>query len=168
MPKNRYRHLLLCLQVHSHLNYAIGVWGPMIDIKSLKKIASLQKQCVLLVDTKINRKVVCEKLRILTVQQLISLEQCKLGYKLCHSLLPISLERLMKHDHNQHSIVKVYNYQTRQKDIPYRPNVKSKSYRNSFFYRSIYEYSEIPSNLRNIVHLKLFANKCKEHFLTKR
>ena len=110
-------------QVHSHLNYAIGVWGPMIDIKSLKKNRQSSKNSgVLLVDTKINRKVVCEKLRILTVQQLISLEQCKLGYKLCHSLLPISLERLMKHDHNQHSIVKVYNYQTRQKDIPYRPN----------------------------------------------
>ena len=140
----------------------------MLDIKSLKKLASLQKKCVLLVDTKINRKVVCEKLRILTIQQLISLEQCKLGYKLCHSLLPVSLEHLMKYDHNQHSIVKAYNYQTRQKDIPYRPNVKSKSYPNSFFYRSIYEYSELPSNLRNIVHLKLFANKCKEHLLTKR
>ena len=60
-------------QVHSHLKYAIGVWGPMIDIKSLKKIASLQKQCALLVDTKLNKKVTCEMLRILTVQQLISL-----------------------------------------------------------------------------------------------
>ena len=76
-------------QVHSHLNYAISVWGPMLDIKSLKKLASLQKKCVLLVDIKINRKVVCEKLRILMIQQLISLEQCKLGYKLCHSLLPV-------------------------------------------------------------------------------
>ena len=152
-------------QVHSHLNYAIGIWGPMINIQTLKKLSKIQRQCVRLINTNLGKEELFTKLNILTVEQMIKYEQCKIGYKLCHSLLPIKLENLIKHDHHHQPIVKSHKYNTRQKDVPNRPNVSLKLYRTSFLYKSVQEYSELPTEIRDTPHIKLFAKNCKKLIL---
>ena len=104
---------------------------------------------------------VFKKLKILTVTDLIQLEQSKLGYKLCKGLLPTVLTRLMMHDYNKSDMVKKHSYSTRQKNIPNRPNAKLNLYRKSFLYQSIACYSKLNTDLRESVTLLSFTKHLK-------
>ena len=121
----RAKKLLYYGQVHSHLCYAISVWGPMISKGQIGTLKNIQTKCLRLINPSVATRQLLTRLKILSVEKLIDLEQCKLGYKLCHQLLPVVLTRLMKHDHP---------YATRQKAIPHRPSAKLGLYQNSFLY----------------------------------
>ena len=81
-------HTLYYGQIHSNLSYGISIWGPMLKKGQLQDILAVQRKCVKLIG--------CanpfEIYKIPTVSQLITIEQCKLGYKLYNGLLPIGLE----------------------------------------------------------------------------
>ena len=100
--------------------------------------------------------------RIPTLEQLILLEQCKVGYKLCNRLLPKGLERLLSTDHKMKSTVKTHSYATRGKSILHRPSAKLSLYRNSFLYNSIKHYSSLPLDTRETNNLVLFITRCKK------
>ena len=157
----RAKKLLYYGQFHSHLCYGLGVWGPMLSVDQISQLSVLQRKCIRLVDYSIPACEVFKRLRILTVSELINLEQGKLGYKLCRGLLPSVLTRLMLHDSNNCSIVKSHSYMTRQKYIPNRPNVKLSLYRRSFLYQAISSYSELNDNLRNSTTLSSFTRQFK-------
>ena len=96
------------------------------------------------------------KHKILPFKELVLLEQCKLGYKLCHDLLPTNLAKSMKHDHRMQSILKTHNYPTRYKYIPNLPQALSSKYRSSFLFRAIKEFSNLNSTLKNCKTLDRF------------
>ena len=131
------KKLLYYSQVHSHLCYGLGVWGPMLSVGQTKELCTLQRKCVRLIDRKLPISEAFKRLQILRVMDLIELEQAKLGYKLCNRLLPTVLIRLMMHDYDNSTMVKSHSYQTRQKNIPNRPNTKLNLYRKSFLYQAI-------------------------------
>ena len=54
----------------------------------LKKIANAQKKAVKLIDPKLDIDQLFKKHKILKFIDMVKVEQCKLGYKLCHDLLP--------------------------------------------------------------------------------
>ena len=154
----RAKKLLYYGQVHSHLCYAIGVWGPMISKGQISILKNIQTKCLRLINPSVATKQLLTRLKILSIEKLIDLEQCKLGYKLCHQLLPVVLTRLMKHDQDNYDMTKSHPYVTRQKAIPHRPSAKLGLYRNSFLYRAISTYSNLPSELQKLSNLKLFVN----------
>ena len=120
----RAKKLLYYGQVHSHLCYGIGVWGPMISKGQLNDLRKVQMKCLKLVNPSIPTNRVLPHLKILNIEKLIDLEQCKLGYKLCHQMLPVALTNLIKQDQNNTDLTKTHPYSTRQKAIPHRPNAK--------------------------------------------
>ena len=110
------KKLLYYGQIHSHLCYGIGVWGPMLTVGQLTQLYTIQRKCVKLIDNTKCVSDVFKKLRMLTVKDLTELEQSKLGYKLCKGMLPDVLTRLMLCDFNKNTMVKKHSYPTRQKE----------------------------------------------------
>ena len=96
---------------------------------------------------------------------MVKLEQCKLGYKLCHDLLPNALSNNMKRDHRNESIIKTHKYPTRNKTIPNLPNVLGKKYRSSFLFNAIKLYSALDNEIQSSVNLSIFASRCKRCYL---
>ena len=148
-------------QVHSNLSYGISVWGTMISKSQTKELFNLQQKCVDLIcntrgmDSFKNAK-------IPTLEQLIVLEQCKVGYKLCMNHLPKGLTDLLKTSHDKQSIEKTHKYPTRAKSIPNRPAARLKIYRSSFLYKSIEHFSLLSLDTRNSPNLTIFVKRCKK------
>ena len=146
----------------SIVTFVMGwVFGVPCSVDQINQLSVLQRKCIRLVDYSIPACEVFKRLRILTVSELVNLEQGKLGYKLCRGLLPSVLTRLMLHDSNNCTIVKSHSYMTRQKHIPNRPNAKLSLYRRSFLYQAISSYSELNDNLRNSTTLSSFMRQFK-------
>ena len=161
------KKLLYYGQLHSHLCYGLGVWGPMLSAGQITELCTLQCKCVRLIDSSVPTNEAFKKLQILTIPDLINLEQAKLGYKLCKGLLPLVLTHLMMHDYNKCTIVKSHSYQTRQKNIPNRPNVKLSLYRKSFLYQAISCYSKLDTKLRDSPTLSSFTRQLKKYITSK-
>ena len=160
------KKLLYYGQVHSHLCYGLGVWGPMLSSGQITQLCTIQRKCVRMIDNSVPISEAFKKLQILTVPDMINLEQSKLGYKLCNGLLPLVLTRLMMHDFNNCTIVKNHSYRTRQKGIQNRPNVKLSLYRNSFLYQAIACYSKLDKKLRDSPTLLSFSKKLKKSMIS--
>ena len=84
----------------------------MIQKKLMEDISRLQCKAVKLISPSVSKMEMFVKHKILPFKELVSLEQCKLGYKLCHDLLPTKLAKNMKHDHRMQSILKTHSYPT--------------------------------------------------------
>ena len=158
--------LLYYGQVHSHLCYAVSVWGPMLSKGQINTLRSIQNKCLRLINSTYPTQELQSRFKILDIEKLIDLEQSKLGYKLCHQLLPVVLTNLLKRDQNNQDMVKSHSYGTRQKAIPYRPSAKLGLYRNSFLYRAISAYSNLPLDLQQSPNLKLFNSRVKAQLLS--
>ena len=163
----RAKKLLYYGQVHSHLCYCIGVWGPMLNRGQIQELKSIQNKCVRVINPTIPTKERLTKLNILSIDQLVELEQCKLGYKLCNQMLPTVLTKLTKQDLHNKDMTKTHTYPTRQKYIPHRPRVKLSLYMKSFLYQSIASFSNLPMELQRLPTLANFTHRVKKHLLLK-
>ena len=150
--------LLYYGQVYSTRSYGISIWGPILRKGQLQGLSAIQRKCVDLIGNQSSFK----KYKIPTLQELIILEQCKLGYKLCRKLLPPGFEKLMLTDHRMASIEKSHVYSTRSKKVPNRPSAKLSLYRNSFLYSSIKHFSDMSVEIRESKTLNTFVRKCKK------
>ena len=163
----RAKKLLYFGQVHSHLCYGIGIWGPMLSAGQLSELDRTQRKCIRQIDTTATSCDLNKKLKIPSVAQLVELEQTKLGYKLCRGMLPTAISKLMMSDVDKRPMTKTHTYETRQKDVPHRPKVKSRLYMNSFLYRSISSYSNLKQELRDAPTLASFTRSVKRYLLEK-
>ena len=148
-------------QIHSNLCYCLGVWGSMISRKQNKQLTKLQRTAISLIDTTMKTDEIVKKYKILELEKLVKLEQMKIGYKLCHNLLPIKIADLIRRDHTGQIITKEHGYQTRNKHIPNLPSVSNNKYKASFLCCAIREYSALNNELKSSSTLKSFICKCK-------
>ena len=155
------KHLLYFGQIHSHLCYCLVIWGSMLSKHLITKLTSVQHKAVSLIDPRRSTDELFKMYKILDVTELINLELCKLGYKLCHHLLPKKLAENMKKDHKHLSIEKTHRYLTRSKKTPNLPQVTSVKYRSSFLYNCIKAYGELNSSIRQSKTLSVFMKSCK-------
>ena len=159
------KRLLYFGQIHSNLCYCLGVWGSMLSKKACNKLAHLQRAAVSLIDQNMGTNEVFKKYGILEFEKLVQFEQLKIGYKLCHSLLPTSLAALLSYDHKGQNTNKTHRYHTRNKQIPNLSYVLNSKYKSSFLFRAVKEYSVINNELRSSKTLHSFARKCKKYLL---
>ena len=101
-------------QIHSNLTYSIGVWGSLISKEILLKLQRIQTACLKIIN-------IWGPNEILTVNQQVKLELCKLWHKWALGLLPSNLEQTMNTDHRDRSLKKTHLYNTRQKRLQNRP-----------------------------------------------
>ena len=160
------KRLLYFGQIHSHLCYCLVVWGSMLSKQSITKLTNAQCKAVALIDPSKKIKELFRRYKILKVTDLIHLELCKLGYKLCHDLLPKKLAENMRKDHNQVSIDKTNKYATRSKKIPNLPQAAGAKYRSSVLYNCIKAYGEIDPTIRQAKNLSVFVKSCKLRYFS--
>ena len=85
------KRLLYFGQIHSHLCYCLVIWGSMLSKHLITKLTSVQRKAVSLIDLHRSTDELFRMYKILDITELINLELCKLGCKLCHDLLPKKL-----------------------------------------------------------------------------
>ena len=151
-------------QIHSNINYALVLWGPMAKYRDIKQIQSIQDKALRCIETNSRVELVYHKHGILPLLKMILLELYKLGYKLINELLPNPLMMTLKSDHKQSSTEKTHRYKTRNKNIPNLPIVNNNRYRNSFLFKAIVEYSKLPTAIKQQRSYHTFVGKCK-HYL---
>ena len=89
---------------YSHLSYCILIWGWAISNQNFLKLSKVQNSCIRMIKNSIKRahvKPIYKSLNLLTIDQILTLELQKFGYKLYHNNLPTPLgkgvERLAIH-----------------------------------------------------------------------
>ena len=156
------KKLLYFGQIHSNLSYSNCIWGMMLQKGLAQKLVKIQHNAVKLIDPTSKVECLYQKHRILKFDDMVKVEQCKLGYKLCHGLLPTAMASNMSNGHQNEFLAKGHKYPTRNKAIPNLPKVLGKKYRSSFLYNSIKLYSELDDRLKSAQNLQTFAKQCKK------
>ena len=141
------------------------VWGPMLDKCSLNKLQKLQNKAVNTLFPKLNMDLCFTKSKILRVKSLIKLEEYKLGYKMCHNLLPRPLHNCLLTEHCDRTTEKMHSYNTRHKSTPNLPHAKTRKYRNSLLFSTIQSYMHLPLDCKDSKTLVSFVKKCKTMLL---
>ena len=88
--------------------------------------------------------------KILTLNQLIELENTKLGYKLYHNTLPVRLAKQIKTDSMSTALSKTHKYNTRHKSLLNLPLATNKLYHNSYLCKSIKCFNSLPPTIIGI------------------
>ena len=154
--------MLYYAQFYSHLSYCIVLWGSMLISDQKRKVKSLQNNSVKLLNKTEQLNEIYKQHRIIKLDDLVDLEQKKLGYKLNNNLLPPNLEKVLLTDHVGKTLKKQHKYNTRQKDNPNLPKHQSRLYSDSFLVRSIKNYSEVSATVKNSKNIHQFAQCIKE------
>ena len=85
--------------IHSHLSYAITVWGSMSSKTQLNGLRKVQNQCIRIINKESTTSDITgqyEKLKVLTVDQLVKLHLCKLGHMISHKQLPTPIHNMFE------------------------------------------------------------------------
>ena len=157
--------LIFYAHIQSHVQYGLRVWGNECSSKSKKLIQNQLNKCITLVKKgkESNVKTNCT---FLNLDQLIKLENFKLGFKLTHNELPNRLIKILSHDKNKKSLTKQHQYNTRNKDQLNIPKHSSLSYHKSFLTSCIRDFATLPSSVLSSQEYHSFVHKCKNLLLT--
>ena len=162
------KRLLYFGQIHSNLSYSICIWGSMLQTSLAQRLSKIQNNAVKLIDPTSNLEDLYQRHRILKFDDMVKVKQRKLGYKLCHGLLPKAMATKMTKDHQNEFLAKGHKYFTRNKAVPNLPKVLDNKYRSSFLFNSIKLYSELDDRLKTAPDLVTFAKQCKYLHFAKR
>ena len=100
----------------------------------------------------------------MSLDNIIDLELCKLGYKLTNNCLPSNLLVSLKGDARGNSLKKKHKYDTRNKNELNLPKVVNNKYHKSFLFQGIKHYSVLPQNIKVCTAHGTFITKLKQHF----
>ena len=160
------KKLICYAHIYSHLTYGILVWGNMMKQTTLNRIQKIMNTCLKLITGKTPTPEQFRKEKMLRLHELIQLENKKLGYQLANKQLPENLNNLLWTDSRNKSLKKTHSYNTRTKDLPKPPSVKTTNYLKGFQFQSIRDYEATPIEIRDCTNLTSFVIKVKLHFFT--
>ena len=138
----------------------------MINQGTMNKIQKILNSCFKLITGLAPTPDNFKKEKMLRLQDLIQLENRKLGYQLDKNLLPLNLHRLLWIDSRNKSLQKTQQYNTRDKHLPKIPKVNTKNYQRGFQFQSRKDYEATPVEIRNSSTLSSFVRKLKAYFLS--
>ena len=153
--------------IYSHLCYCISVWSNMLTNTSMKKLQKIQDWCIQLIDrNKIPIKNKYLNNRILRINKILLLENCKIGYKLLNKQLPDRVQITLSTDHTTKSLTKCHKHETRYKQKPNNLMVKGKFYKNSFLSACLNDLQPFMAITKKAKNIKHFTSLLKREFLT--
>ena len=161
------KRILYHAQIQSNLSYGLVCWGNMIDEISINRIRKIQNACVRLIDPNKSLERNYADYKILTIHQLIWIENAKIWWKFHKGLLPTKLGENMKLDQFKKSLMKTHKYATRRKAELNIPKAQHKKYRNSFLINGLKDYQSLPSDIKNSEKLGQLVNLCKHRLFKK-
>ena len=157
------KKLIYYAHMYSHITYGILLWGNMINQNSIKKIQKIMNLGFTLITGLNPSPGNFKKERMLRLNDLIHLENNKLGYQLEKALLPCNLHDLLWTDSRNKTLQKTHQYNTRAKHLPKLPKAFNNRYYKGFQFQSIKDYELTPVHIREAPTLKTFIKRMKDH-----
>ena len=152
--------------IYSHITYGLAIWGNMVEATTRNKIQKCMDICLNQITHQAPTLANYKREKILRLEELVLLENTKLGYKMEHQLLPTKLNNMMLSDSRQQSLAKTHHYPTITKNIPNLPVAKNKSYHASFLFQVLKEYEKIPTDIRQARNVASFTRKMNNRILS--
>ena len=118
--------------IASHIQYGLLLRASPACKEQIIKLQKLQTKCLQLVQSKQTKSNLNKNLGILTIDEMIRLENMKFGYKLVHQMLPQKIVKTCYVDSKHQPLTKSHQYSTRNKSVPNLPRNMNKLYRESF------------------------------------
>ena len=137
----------------------------MITRTQLNQLQIEQNKCIRLIEPNMNTSSIYKKHRLATIDQIISIENIKLGFCIDRKLVPAELYKVITEDSKGQTLMKTHGYSTRNKSMPNLPRVRSLKYQSSFLSKGIKEFSKLPQELKDIKSWALFKSKIKPHII---
>ena len=159
------KKLIYHAHIYSHLRYGILIYGNMINQSTINKIQKIMNTCFKLITGQTRTQENFKKEKMLRLQDLIQMENRKLGYQLEKNLLPLNLFKLLWTDSKNKTLQKTH-YNTRDKHLPKLPKVTNTNYQRGFQFQSIKDYESTSVEIRNSSTLNSFVRKLKLHLLS--
>ena len=156
------KRLIYRVHIQSHIQYGLVLWGPLCSKESLEMIRKMQKATAKL----ITKHKSLQDLKLLTVDQLMVLELCKVGKRFLDNELPGPIIKNMNTGATNESLIKTNPYGTRYKRIPNTPKTKTSIYLKSYLVKSWQEFQKLPNKIKEMNNITLFKKKLKAHLLT--
>ena len=103
---------------------------------------------------------------MLRLQDLINLENSKLGYQMEKELLPKNIIQLLWTDSKNISLRKEHKYQTRGKNLPKLPTATKSKYHQGFQLACLRTYNKVSKEVRQSPNLTSFVMKIKKQMLS--
>ena len=160
------KRLVYYSHIASHLQYGMLLGGNNAGKKQLNKLQKLQTKCLELVQGNKANNNLNKTLGILSIEDMIKLENMKFGYKLIHWMLPQKIDETCLRDSRHESLTKSHQYSTRNKKVPNLPRNMNKLYRESFLCKGPQSWLTLPVETKNKYNLKSFTNTCKKSLLS--
>ena len=150
--------LLFNSYFQSHLRYGISLWGPMCNKTDLRRISKIHKKAVKILNGSNVLKRgenVYKKQNVLTIDDQVELEICKIMYRHVNNSLPPEIKAMLQGINCNN--LQVYN--TRSRNVPRIGKHKSKLYNTSFLCQSIMKWTPLPCDIKNCNKLSTFCKK---------
>ena len=160
------KRLVYYSHIASHLQYGMLLLGNNAGKEQLNKLQKLQTKCLELVQGNKANNNLNKTLGILSIEDMIKLENMKFGYKLIHWMLPQKIAETCFRDSRHESLTKSHQYSTRNKKVPNLPRNMNKLYRESFLCKGPQSWLTLPVETKNKYNLKSFTNTCKKRLLS--
>ena len=148
-------------QFYSHLKYGLVLWGNSLTNGSKEKLQKLQNKAFATIFCKEPTVKNFHEKRILRLNDLIKLENCKLVFNCLHGNNPSKVTEAITTDINKKSLKKTHQYNTRFKQTPNHPRAQINLYNKSFLCNSIRDFDTLPAVMQQIRMLPLFVSNCK-------
>ena len=128
------------MHIYSHIPYCILKWGGDISNQNFLKLSKLQNVCARMINNSNKRahmNLIYKSLNLLPINEILTLELQKCGYKLYHKNLPTPIFKGMERIGSISSGLKAHRYGTRLKSLPYVLPHRSPSFNRSFLCKAI-------------------------------
>ena len=162
------KKLIHYAHIYSHLSYCIPIWGGAISNQNFLKLSKLQNSCVRMINNSNKRahmNPIYKSWNLLLINQILTVELQKFGYKLYHKNLPTPMIKGMDRIGGISSGLKTHRYGTWLKSLPNVLPHRSPRFNRSFLCKAIMSFTKLPSYIQNFKSEKLFIKKIRLNLL---
>ena len=164
------KHALLSIyfaHIYSHLNYGLLLWGNMATKSQINQLQKVQNKCVSYIMNKKMLTMDFKSNKLLTIEDMIWINNAKMGHKLRHSQLPSRIVSLCQTDCRNCTLDKTHACSTRYKKDQIRPLAVTRYYELCYLVKVITVYNQLPESLKKLTTISLFDHAIKAyHFLS--